>query len=124
MTGAQNAKVIIARCSKTQKTFGIRIEERGNGWVSTWAFPIDERKAKHEGYSDTSTVALSGQDDNFPGCPHCGDKNIVQFGGCKKIGCGGGSRKGLIFTEIICPWCGEKNVLQNGGSLNVSGGGY
>ena len=123
MTNPLNAKVIIGKCSKTQKTFGIRIEDRGNGWVSTWAFPIDERKAKHEGYSDTSTVALSGIDDNFPGCPHCGDKVIVQFG-CKKTGCCGGCRKGLIFTDIICPWCGEKNVLQNVGSFNVSGGGY
>jgi hypothetical protein len=80
MAGRLNAKVIMAKCSSTNKAFGIRIEQRGKDWVRTWAFPINERKAKREGF-DANTV--SGSMDaagEYPGCPHCGDKGFVKCG--------------------------------------------
>ena len=44
------ANVLLAKCNAQNKTYGIRVEKRGNDWVSTWAFPIDESKAKREGF--------------------------------------------------------------------------
>jgi hypothetical protein len=59
MAGTLNAKVIMAKCSKTKKAFGIRIEERGHDWVRTWAFKIDERKAKREDARRALQIGLS-----------------------------------------------------------------
>jgi hypothetical protein len=124
MAGPLNAKVILSRCSKTKNCFGVRVEQRGMDWVRTWAFPIDERKARSEGYSDSSTVTLSGEDDaDFPGCPYCDSKGIVQCG-CAKTGCAGGVRIYGNTAEYTCPWCGEDIGLKIADGLDVSGGGY
>ena len=44
------ASAILAKCSKDRRSYRIRIEKRDNDWVTTWAFSIDEAKAKREGY--------------------------------------------------------------------------
>jgi len=123
MAGPLNAKVIMARCSQSKKGYGIRIEQRGKDWVSTWAFPLDERKAAREGYSASSTSTLSAVDDTYPGCPHCGDKSIVMCA-CGKITCMGGGRGSGNYQEITCPWCGNRTRIQFVGSIDVAGGGY
>jgi transcription elongation factor Elf1 len=124
MVGPLKAKVIIARCSKNKKCFGIRIEQREKDWVRTWAFPIDERKAKREKF-DANTITGSFKSDNeFPGCPHCGSVDLVQCGGCEKLGCVGNIRGNSYSTVYICPWCGVECQIQTVNSLNVSGGDY
>jgi predicted RNA-binding Zn-ribbon protein involved in translation (DUF1610 family) len=122
MAGPLNAKVILSRCSKTNKCFGIRVEQRGRDWVQTWAFPIDERKAKREGYGDTGTVTLSGEGDNYPGCPHCGSESIAQCV-CKKTGCDYSAHFNGDIGNYTCPWCGNTISVIHG-SPEVSGGGY
>jgi hypothetical protein len=124
MAGPLNAKVILARCSKTRKTFGIRIEQRNGDWVRTWAFPIDEHKAKREGF-DAETVsgslkAVSG----YPGCPHCGGIPVAPCS-CGKIFCAkdwAGKE-----MELTCPWCGRTAVYsprEKGEKIDVSSGDY
>jgi hypothetical protein len=121
MTEKLNAKVILARCSKTYKIFGIRIEERGGDWVRTWAFPIDEYKAKHEGF-DAETV--SGSMDaalGYPGCPHCGGIPIASCS-CGKIFCAkewAGKER-----ELTCPWCRKTALYSLCEKIEVSSGGY
>lgn len=45
------ATVIPGRCSNEKKLFGMRTQRMSDGdWWRTWSFPIDETKAKHEGY--------------------------------------------------------------------------
>jgi len=123
MAGPLNAKVILARCSQNRACFGIRIEQRGHEWVRTWSFPLDENKARREGYNAASTVTMSGIDDNYPGCPFCKNIGIVQCA-CDKIGCGGGGRDYGNYAEYSCPWCGDNCELEFAAGLNVSGGGY
>ena len=123
MAGALNAKVIMARCSKNKKAFGIRIEQRGKDWVRTWAFPIDEGKARREGFEANTVTGSMDQDDDYPGCPHCGSSGFVQCG-CGKAGCGGGIVKRGKSDEYTCPWCNEKGELQDADSFDVSGRGY
>jgi hypothetical protein len=123
MAGPLNAKVILARCSKTCKTFGIRIEERGGDWVRTWAFPIDERKAKREGFDANTVTGSMNADDAYPGCPHCGNLGFTQCG-CEKISCGGGTVDYGDHAELTCPWCGDTGELEAADGFDVSGGGY
>ena len=123
MAGPLNAKVIMARCSRTNKTFGVRIEQRGNDWRRTWAFPIDERKAKREGFDANTVTGSMDADDKYPGCPYCKSFGFVQCG-CGKIGCMGGVRVHGDYADYTCPWCGNTGTLNNADSFNVSGGGY
>jgi transcription elongation factor Elf1 len=120
MAGLLNAKVIMARCSKNQKCFGIRIEQRENDWVRTWAFPIDEQKAKHEGYDANKVTGSMNAVDNYPGCPHCGSSGFVQCS-CGKIGCWIGAEG---TTKYTCPWCKKESEVQIADRFDVSGGGY
>jgi predicted RNA-binding Zn-ribbon protein involved in translation (DUF1610 family) len=113
----------MSRCSRTGKTFGIRIEQRGNDWIRTWAFPIDERKAKREGFDANTVTGSMGAGDGYPGCPYCGTMGFVQCG-CKKIGCDGGIRDRGDHAEYTCPWCGNTGALRTANSFDVSGGGY
>ena len=123
MAGPLNATVVLARCSKTKKCFGIRVEQRGKDWVRTWTFPIDERKAKHEGFETNVVTGSMDADNEYPGCPHCGAKGFVQCA-CKKNGCSGGIHNYGHSVEYTCPWCGENTGLKDVDSFNVSGGGY
>lgn len=123
MAGPLNAKVILARCSKNKKTFGIRIEERTGDWERTWAFPIDERKAKREKFDTNASVGSMSADDEYPGCPYCRDKGFSQCA-CEKISCSGGGQEYDDYMLLTCPWCGEEGHYVNADSFEVSSGGY
>ena len=48
----QNVFIGIARCPKTDKVYGVRLEEKtSNRWTATWAFSIKEETAQREGYT-------------------------------------------------------------------------
>ena len=106
------ANVILAKCSKNNRTFGIRVEKRENEWVRTWAFPIDEAKAKREGFDRTKINGSLRAVDRYPGCPYCENYSFVKCG-CEKVSCYKGSDepeekpdnkyKGGSF---LCNWCG------------------
>ena len=50
------ASVILIRCSRNKSVFGARTQQMNNDdWWRTWAFAIDEDRAKREGY-DRGTV--------------------------------------------------------------------
>jgi len=118
-----NATVVLAKCSKTKKLFGMRVEERGKTWARTWAFPVDEAKAKHEGY-DKNKVSLGDVDAEYPGCPHCKDGGFVKCGSCEKIGCMGGMNQEGNKGIYTCPWCGNSGTVEFKDSVDVSGTGY
>jgi hypothetical protein len=123
MAGPLNAKVIMAKCSQNKKSFGMRIEERGGDWVRTWAFPIDDYKAKREGFDANTVTGSMNSVDDYPGCPHCGSIGFVQCV-CGKIGCDSGIRNNADGAEYTCPWCGGTRGIKTAESFNVSGGGY
>lgn len=57
----RQAKVILCKCSHTighDNLFGVRVEKIGSEWIYTWAFKIDEARARHEGF-DKEYVAVS-----------------------------------------------------------------
>ena len=129
------ATVILAKCGANGKTFGIRVEQRGTSgessrgsdWVSTWAFPIDDNKAKREGFDRNKITGAFRPVDNYPGCPHCGSYELVQCG-CGKMFCykeGRTGGKSETKQELKCPWCGvvirEFKTVE---AFTVKSGGY
>ena len=112
------ANVILSKCSKHKGMFGIRIEKREGDWVRTWAFKIDERKAKNEGFDKTPITGSLVADSNYPGCPHCGVVAFVCCGSCSKMSC---LRSG--GTSAHCYWCGiHMDNITLADSFNITSG--
>jgi len=116
----KEATVIMAKCHRRKNAFGIRAEKINKQWHFTWAFPIDERAAKREGYDSTTVKGSIVMDDEYPGCPHCGGKNFVQCGSCNKIGCWDNAD-----SYYTCPFCGNGGEVHSVDSFdNIKGGGF
>jgi len=122
-----NAKVVLCRCPSKAKdgassrVFGIRIEECNNDWVRTWAFKIDENKAKNEGYITERTTGSLLAADNYPGCPYCGTRYFAQCS-CGKLFCfheGNEKSEKMILT---CPWCNKTGDYHSVKTVHVQGG--
>lgn len=114
------ANVVLSKCSKQNRIFGIRIEKRGGDWIRTWAFKIDETQAKKEGFDKTVITGSLNADPNYPGCPHCGADTFVRCGTCGKISC-------LQFgnTSAHCYWCGTRmDNITTADSFDVKSGGF
>lgn len=72
------AVIVLCKCGKHHRTYGIRTEKRGiDKWAYTWAFPIKENVAKREGYDKTSIKGDVIFTDEFPGCPYCGGYKLT-----------------------------------------------
>jgi len=107
------ASVILAKCGTHSGTFGIRVEKRENDWVSTWAFRVDDSKARREGFDKTKIKGSFRSVDDYPGCPYCGGGELVQCGCGKMICYKEGGAYGKIerktgSNSFRCPWCGVK----------------
>ena len=98
------AQVAIAKCKKSKKIYGVRMEKTSKWWEYNWAFPISEKRAKAEKYESTEILGDIYPSEDYPGCPYCGAKYFVVCD-CKKLNCNN-NRK--MFT---CEWCGSKGVL-------------
>jgi len=72
-----NASVVLSKCPRSNALYGMRIEERYNDWVRTWAFKISEQKAKHEGYEKTKKSGSLSPTPEYPGCPYCGSRKSI-----------------------------------------------
>ena len=98
------ASVILAKCSVHNRTFGIRIEKRNNDWFRTWAFEIDDAKAKREGFDRNTITGSFATDPDYPGCPYCKKHGFVRCN-CGKISCYDSANE-----SAHCYWC---NTLMN-----------
>jgi len=112
------ANVMMAKCAKSGQSYGVRVEKRGNDWVSTWAFPISDKKAKNEGYDKVSIVGSLDGVDEFPGCPYCGSDGFFQCR-CGKMTCYKDQK------SLKCPWCGNNiTEIVTVEKLSVKADGY
>lgn len=106
------AVVVLCKCGKTHKTYGIRTEKMsGNKWVMTWAFPIKEIIGRREGYDKVSVAGNVAMAHEYPGCPYCGNRSLTVCS-CGHICCTNTINK--VFT---CEWCGSQGEL-----VDYSGG--
>lgn len=95
------ASVLVMRCGLSKNIFGVRIQKMDTGdWHRTWAFKLNEKLAKREGYEMQSISGSLKETENFPGCPYCGSHSFYQCGTCHKIVCWNGKD-----MRVTCPWC-------------------
>jgi hypothetical protein len=115
MSPRLNVVIVVARCSRSKKYFGIRFEARSTThWIADWAFALKEAAVKKEGYERNTISGKLTFGDEYPGCPHCENKRLLKCG-CGKVSCWDG-RDG----PVICPWCGSSGeVVGKIDSLNA-----
>ncbi len=106
MQGYNEAMVLLAKCTLTHKTYGMRTENANGQWLRTWAFPIAEESAKHENY-DQSTISGNIVDSpDYPGCPYCGSKDVTVCSRCHHLSCLQAER-----NTAACEWCGTSGIV-------------
>lgn len=116
----RQASVVLAKCRKSHRTYGIRIERRtDNVWYCTWAFPITEKEASNEGYGNTMISGKVAVDPNYPGCPYCGGHVWVNCSYCGKLTCWENGEK-----SFKCAWCGSTGELVAAEDFDLKGIGY
>ena len=99
--------VIMAKCNKNGKSYGIRVENNDeNKWRTTWAFRISEKNAKIESYDKCAIEGKIMVSSGYPGCPHCSSSSFFKCK-CGKLSCWDG-----YSSEVTCAWCGEKSNIE------------
>ena len=117
MSEMNEAVVMMAKCGKTHKAFGLRTERTGrNQWRVTWAFPIKESAASHEGYDRVSVKGDIEFDAEYPGCPYCGE-HMLTVCSCGHLGCT--VLKNNVYT---CEWCGAQGQITNYNGEGIQAG--
>lgn len=108
MNEQPNVVIVMARCSRSRRDFGIRFEEKARGqWMADWAFAIKEKAAKKEGYDHSAITGAFGFDIGYPGCLYCYARSVFKCT-CGKVACWDGE------TRIaLCPWCGSAIKLNS-----------
>lgn len=120
MAGLSNeAFAVLAACEETKQNFGITVDRVCQGqYKFVWAFKIDKDKAKREGYDKCSVKGSILYDANFPGCPYCGQKNMIVCSSCGKFFCHHGQK------HVTCPSCGASGEVVSVEQVDLKGGGF
>lgn len=117
MSESAEAVVILCKCGKNHKTFGIRTEKSTNKkWMMTWAFPIKESTGKREGYDKVSVSGDISMTSEYPGCPYCGQRSLTVCS-CGHLCCT--ITRGNVFT---CEWCGAQGQIGDYTGEEISAG--
>lgn len=112
----KEAAVILFKCDKVHKTFGVTVEKQPDGdWHRVWAFGIDEKRAAREGYDRMKAGGSLTCKPGYPGCPYCGELNFVRCS-CGKYSCYHQSK------DFICVWCGSKGEVESANYFDFDGG--
>lgn len=115
----EKAFAIIAKCSRTQNTFGITVNPLSdNQFALIWAFRMKDGQGKREGYENQHVKGSVIFDENFNGCPYCGSKQFYLCSNCGKVSCFHGEK------EVTCPTCGTRSVVRMVEEIELTGGGY
>ncbi len=115
----REATVVMCKCTHSKQPFGIRMEKINGVWHQTWAFKINEKSAKNEGYDTERVTGRIEIDSEYPGCPYCGTMGWFTCGNCGSLTCFTGES-----NIVTCAWCGNKGECQEAESFDLKGGGY
>ena len=117
MNANNEAIIVLCKCGEHHKTYGIRAEKRGRDtWMCTWAFPIKESAAKHEGYDKSSMRGSIAFSEEFPGCPYCGGRNWTVCS-CGRLNCT------IVKNNLfICEWCGAQGKIGKYAGESITAG--
>ena len=99
--------IVVGRCAESPGLFGIRFETKGGrSWRATWAFPIRERAAMREAFSQRCVSGRFEFAPEFPGCPHCRRSMFVRCD-CGTLSCWGGES-----GRVRCAGCGRRGEVD------------
>ena len=115
----REATVVVAKCTHSKQAFGIRMEKKNEVWHCTWAFKINEKSAKNEGYDTAMVSGRVEMDAEYPGCPYCGTMGWFSCGSCGNLTCYSGET-----NVVTCAWCGNQGECQEADTFDLKGGGY
>ena len=101
------ASVVMCKCSKHHRLFGVRFEKMAGEWKYNWAFEIKESVARNEGYDRSSIKGNISPTDDYPGCPYCGSMGFV-ICSCGKLSC-----LQPNVERFTCEWCGYDGTLRD-----------
>lgn len=111
--------IVLSKCTQSKRAYGIRVEDTGkNQWDCDWAFPVDEARAKREGYDRVQIKGTFSISPKYPGCPSCGNKSFFKCGKCSKLTCWDSNKK-----QITCAWCGTQGYIESEIG-DMEGGGF
>ena len=112
------AQVILCRCQEDKSLFGITIEKSDDkNWSMKYSYPIDEKRAKNEGFNKSVIKADIIPDSIYKGCPKCGRKSLVKCGTCGKLTCYSDE------NSLTCGWCGKHlEDIQYRGAMDITVG--
>lgn len=106
------ADVLLARCGRDSALYGLRIEQRPDAWYATWAFSLDEKRAKGERYDAANVSGLLLVSGEFPGCPRCGVDSFVKCALCGRFTCWRGGE-----PQWYCRWAPCRSYGAPSGSI-------
>lgn len=113
------AVIALCKCGETHKTYGVRFERTEDAcWRYTWAFEINPKVAKREGYDSANISGSIVPSDDYPGCPHCGRKYFMVCS-CGKLNCN-------IINDggtATCNWCGSTGTISGYDGTGFTAGG-
>ena len=116
---SEKAFATLAACEKTKRFWGITVDEEGPRiYRFVWSFKIDKNKAKREGYDSTRVNGDVILDDEYPGCPYCGEKRFYVCERCGAVVCWHGS------SIVTCPNCRSTGEIEYVETVDIKGGGY
>ncbi|WP_010581948.1 TerY-C metal binding domain-containing protein [Schlesneria paludicola] len=111
-----NVFILLGRCQKTDRCFGVRFEEGASDeWIADWAFALTEGVAGRERYGQKNVNGNFSFSLEYPGCPHC--ENMGTFAcSCGKVSCLDARQQ-----NVRCPWCRSKGTVDPESTVNQLG---
>ena len=112
------ALVVLSKCPSNHKLYGVRAEKvSSDNWLLTWAFPMKESSAVHEGYDKTNIKGSIEFSAEYPGCPFCDCKGFVLCH-CGHLTCDSQIENGVS----TCAWCGSQGRVTSYDGERISAG--
>ena len=108
MRGHPDGVIVLARCGKTHRLFGVHFAETEPGlWLADGARAVgaSARDKAHDSFEIHGRIGLA---DSYPGGPRCQGKALLKCG-CGRIMCWAGEER-----DVSCPWCGRKGTVGEG----------
>jgi len=117
---SKNAFAVIARCPNSGQMYGITVDETGPDEYSfIWTFKVTQQQAERENYTSNTVHGEVLHDDNFPGCPYCGETSHF-FCHCGNVQCCPSDD-----TWARCMKCGWEGEIHHATEFDItSNGGY
>lgn len=113
---SKEAFVMVVNCLEAHKIYGVTVDKISRGKYSLiWAFPLNEKQAKNEGFGKDTVKGSLEKDTEYPGCPYCGGTNLL-FCECGTVMCWHGQK------VVTCPKCKTTGEVTGIESVSMRGG--